>query len=260
MMNRWFLSVLLLGILTVGAVPAWADTDASDSVYVVQDLKGDVMILKNGKDRSTVLQEGDEVESGDEIQVGHDGEATLTLGDDQVIRLESDTKVKLSEAEPNKDGGFLTRLQLSAGNLLAEVKHLLEKKSKFEVESGGMICGVRGTIFEVSNEDGEVGAQTHEGVVACSSGSGVEERVKAGQGATFKNRRLLRRMALGKAGQERLAQWRQFRQVIGEMRAARKAGKIREFRRDRLEKIREQLRKRAAKRKHRVPPPALRRR
>ena len=257
MIRKWLLSVLCLGLFGLVTAPSKAAGD--DTAYVAQDVNGDVMLLKNGKDRPIVLHEGDEVEPGDEVQVGLDGEATLTFGDDQVIRFEPGTKAKITQADPTPQGGVLTRLQLTAGNLLAEVKHLLEKKSKFEVESGGVICGVRGTIFEVSNDDGEVGTQTHEGVVACSTGSGAEEKVAAGQGASFKNRQLLRRIALGRAGTQRLAQWRQYRQAIRELREARRAGKIRDFRRDRLEKLREMLKKHPGL-KRRLPPKAFHRR
>jgi ferric-dicitrate binding protein FerR (iron transport regulator) len=52
--------------------------------------------------------------------------------------------------------------------------------SSYEVESGGVVCGVRGTVFEVSNNGGDVEATTHEGAVELKGTNGTQT-VKAGE-------------------------------------------------------------------------------
>jgi len=242
------LAGLAFGLAVCLLVPAGSRaSDASDSVYVAQDVEGDVTVLRDGKSQPELLREGDEINEGDRVSVGDDGEATLTLGDNQVVRLDGGTQVTLGQFQDNGKGSVFAKFEVAAGNLFAEVKHLLDTQSKFEVDSGGVICGVRGTIFEVSNDDGQVQLQTHEGDVEAV---GTGEHVKAGQSGEFQKGRFLRRRALRAAELGRLASWRQFREMVREKRKARLEHRLKDFRNDRMKLLREKLR-RAQRRRHR---------
>ena len=218
-----------------------AASDGSDEgSYTIQDLEGDVTLLPAGQDRPVLAREGVELNEGDQLRVGADSEATLTLGDDQVVRLEPGTKVTLDRSREIGTTGFWSRFKLAAGDLMAEAKHLLEKRSKFEVAAGGVVCGVRGTVFEVGQAGQKTQVLTYEGNVAAD-GPGVSESVGSGQCGVLLKGQKMRRRALTPKEKARLALWRKFREAIREKRQARLENRLQTLKSD-LQNLRNQLR------------------
>lgn len=199
-----------------------ADPGSDPVQYVIEDIQGsDVRIMEDGANVWDKAVEGQVLEKGDEIKVGEGSETTLSLRSETTVQLAAGTDLKVEEIVPNGSQGFLSRLALLAGNVLADVKkHLNESRSTFEIESNGVVCGVRGTAFEV-NVDGE-GAQvsTHEGEVDVV-GSGESHSVSAGQISSFRKGRFLALRAMREGEKARFRKWRQFRQQVWKKRALR---------------------------------------
>ena len=195
-----------------------ADDDATGAVepvqYVLEDLKGDVQVLEAGSKDWAKADEGEVVETGDEVKVGDKSEATLALGNDTSVHLDAQTHMKVEKIEANENGGFLSRLQVLTGNLLADVKkHLLDSQSTSEVESNGVICGVRGTAFEVNAQGENAQVTTHEGSVEVGNGH-ESHLVDAGHLSNFQRGRFLLQRRLGRNETQRFQRWRAFRQIV----------------------------------------------
>lgn len=188
---------------------------AAESVeYVIEDIQGNVQVLEEGAKDWEAAEEGQVVESGDEVKVGDDGEATLMLQSETSIHLTAGSDTKVDQVEANNTGGFLSHLEVFAGTVLADVKkHLEESHSSFEVESNGVVCGVRGTAFEVTAQDGTAQVATHEGSVAV--GNGTESHVvEAGNFSEFQRGKFRLSRKLDRREMERFQRWREFRKRV----------------------------------------------
>jgi len=190
--------------------------------YVVEDIHGsNVRVLEEGETQWEPAVEGQLVDSGDEIKVGDACEATLMLENETSVHLSENSDMKVEKIAPNKTGGFFSRLQVLAGLMLADVKkNLQDSHSAFEVESNGVVCGVRGTAFEVSSQGDNSQVSTHEGKVEVAS-AGETHMVTAGNASSFKRGKfqLLRR--LDRFEIQRFQKWRVFRQEVRQKRLRR---------------------------------------
>jgi hypothetical protein len=152
--------------------------------YVLEDLKGTVLIRESGETATRPADEEEMVGEGDEIITKAGSEASLTLDENTMFHLSENSDVKVDELKPNTSNGFISRLLLAGGRLLSEVEKLGDGHSTFEVESGGVVCGVRGTAFEVFNQGGAVHTLTYHGTVEMRKGDLVQS-VVAGHHSAF---------------------------------------------------------------------------
>ncbi len=162
-----------------------APTDDSEPLeYVLEDIKGTVLIIPSGSTQPIAAEEEETVEAGDEVLTKDDSEASLTLDENTLFHLSPNSDVKVDQLIPNFSHGFISHLKLSEGKILSEVEKLSESKSTFEVESGGVVCGVRGTAFEVQKEGSNVNTDTFHGIVEMKKDNQVQQ-VMADQHASY---------------------------------------------------------------------------
>ncbi|HUO56735.1 MAG TPA: FecR family protein [bacterium] len=217
-----FLSLVIALVLPTQSRSQEIATGPESVQYVIEDIHGsDVQVLEDGQKKWESAEEGQVVESGDEIKVGARSEATLMLGTDTSAHLDENSDMKVSQIAANETGGFLSRLEIFAGRVLADVKkNLTETHSTFEIESNGVVCGVRGTAFEVANVGGEYQVSTHEGKVEVSSGGEIHT-VTAGNFSSFRNGKFSSSRRLERPEIARFQKWRAFRQVVWKKRLKR---------------------------------------
>ena len=196
--------------------------------YVIEDIKGpNAQVLEEGETQWEKAQEGQVVDSGDEVKVGEKSEVTLMMQTETSVHLGENTDLKVEQIAANETGGFLSRLKVMAGLVLADVKkHLNESHSTFEVESNGVVCGVRGTAFEVNAHDGESQISTHEGKVEVY-GEGESHMVTEGNLSSFKRGKFLLQRRLAQNEVLRFQRWRAVRQAIRQKRMQRLADILR---------------------------------
>ena len=216
-------SIGLIGFFLILGAPFTAVSRADDQAatpaaepveYVVEDIQGTVQVLEDGSKDWEAAQEGQVVESGDEIRTGDNSEATLTMQSDTTVHLNADSDMKVEQIEANQTGGFLSHLQVLAGSLLSDVKkHLEESRSSFEIESNGVVCGVRGTAFEVSAVADTADVATHEGSVEVGNGT-ESHMVDAGNFSSFQRGHFLMQRRLNQSEINRFQKWRAFRQMV----------------------------------------------
>ncbi len=191
--------------------------------YDIEDIQGQVQVLEDGAKDWEPAEEGQVLESGDEIKVGDNSQATLMMQSDTSVQLSAGSDMKVDQIEANASGGFLSRLEVFAGNVLADVKkHLDESHSTFEIDSDGVVCGVRGTAFSVNCQDNAAQVSTFEGAV--NVGNGTESHmVQAGSMSEFRAGKFRLQRRLESREFQRFQRWRAFRQTVERKRAQRLA-------------------------------------
>ena len=178
---------------TTGAVAEAVDqptpTDTPEPLeYVVEEIHGTVLLVQNGKPEPVNLEEEETVQQGDEIITKENSKATLSLDENTLIHLGPNSDLHITDLGPNETNGFISRMELVGGNILSEVEKLSDSQSTFEVTSGGVVCGVRGTSFEVQKQGQEVQANTFRGVVEMKKDRYVQ-KIKANEHLSFSFRR-----------------------------------------------------------------------
>ena len=176
--------------------------------YEVEDIQGTVLALFDGEAGPETVEEGETLESGDSLITKSGSQATLSLNDVTAVHVSESTTVRIADLEPNASQGFISRLELTAGKVLSEVEKLDESQSTFEVESGGVICGVRGTAFEVQNQDGQVQTNTFHGAVEVAQGE-QSQLVRGGEHSAFSfaKKAFLAKRKLNAAENRRYSAW-----------------------------------------------------
>ncbi len=103
----------------------------------------------NAEGKARRVFDGQWVHALETLQVGEKSEAVLVCPDGTLLSLASGTQMKIASLKrPSpQEKNFL--FNLDAGRIFAQVKKLFSAKSSFEINAGGLICGVRGTQYTV---------------------------------------------------------------------------------------------------------------
>lgn len=203
-------------------VSAQAQTIAPTPVplrYTVEDLQGHALLLTQGG-ASLDLKEGMELAPGEEVRTAEGAQVVLMVNDETSLQVGPLSRVKLTSLAPTPQGGFLSRFLLLGGRILAQVQKLSTTRSSFEIEAGGLVCGVRGTAFEMELSGEDLEARTHEGEVAVTRGDRVES-VRAGNVCAFRGGLLRMRRRLDRVEMERFSKWKAFRLAVRDKRLRR---------------------------------------
>jgi hypothetical protein len=233
--KRWVIYGMLSSLMFFGGTYRGFSQTAGEVQpveYVIEDIQGsDVQVQEDGSKTWEAAQEGQEVESGDKVKTGSDSQATLTLESDTAVHLDPNSTLKIDQIVSNNNGGFLSRMEMLAGNLLADVKkNLQDSHSSFEVSANGVVCGVRGTAFEVGWNGTDLRTATHEGKVEVVDKDHISHFVEAGNASTFNQGHFRLQRRLERQETARFQQWRQYRKIVFQKRIQR-IQSIREHRR-----------------------------
>lgn len=184
--------------------------------YVVDEVKGKVLV-QSGSDDPVTAEEDLVVDPGDHIVTGPGSEATLTLNQDTLFHVYENSDVEVAQLGKQGSAGFLSRLNLMKGKVLSEVEKLAVTHSTFEVESGGVVCGVRGTGFEVQKEGDEVHTRTFHGLVEMQ-GHGTIQRIGEGSHGIFSGKvgRFLTQRRLETVEKGRYQKWLGMKRTVQE--------------------------------------------
>lgn len=197
--------------------------------YVVDEVKGSVLV-QSGSDEPVTAEEDLVVDPGDRIVTGPGSEATLTLNQDTLFHVYENSDVQVAQLDKQGSEGFLSRLKLVKGRVLSEVEKLAMTHSSFEVESGGVVCGVRGTGFEVQKEGDEVHESTFHGLVEMRD-QGKVEKVAEGKHGIFsgRTRKFMALRSLGAAEKGRYQKWLGMKRTV-QQRQGERAKALAQFR------------------------------
>lgn len=193
--------------------------------YSIEDIKGTGLILLVDTTMPESAAEGESVQVGDELITKGNSEMTLSLNDNTMVHIAADSQVRVADLAPNTSQGFTSRIELLLGNILSEVEKLNESKSSFEIEAGGVVCGVRGTAFEVQKQGDVVSTSTFHGNVEMEK-DGHTQSVPSFEHSTYslKNARFSAQRDLKPSEIKRYRTWVKAKAVIQRKRAARIGG------------------------------------
>ena len=148
-------------------------------------VKGKVSV-KSASGENTPAKAGSEVSQGDKLSTEAGGEAVIRFFDGSQVSLKPGTEVEVDRLEKPSATDKALRFKLLVGRLLAKVQKLVSSKSSFEIEAGGVVCGVRGTEFSMDYDSAKDQLELHvvSGMVSAKAG-GVERNYNAGESAQF---------------------------------------------------------------------------
>lgn len=175
---------LIGGPLFADALPDSSPTNQG----IFTKVQGDVQIEFGKFQKVEKARKDQVVVEGDRIVTQDNSSAVLRLFDGSKLTISPRTDFVLAKLASSNNDKFL-HFKLFLGKLAAEVQKLTTAQSSFEIESGGVVCGVRGTQFsmEVDPHQHTVQLNVIEGTVWARSLGGPEHIFTAGQQQLFTN-------------------------------------------------------------------------
>jgi hypothetical protein len=171
-MKKIFFLIMAVGLAfwMVGPVMSQAAGSTKPSATFTS-VKGKVTV-KGVKGKARKVKIGTKAFEGETVSVGKGGQTTFQLFDGSSLDLASNSQLVLKTLQQPSDKEKKIGFKLSFGAILAKVKKLLTPSSSFEIESGGAVCGVRGTEFAYSYDPdkNKINLQVHEGTVYFNFG------------------------------------------------------------------------------------------
>jgi len=175
------LIVLIILILVFGAISAWAvkvyarPLEVPDLKVVVVPEESGVFVKSGDEGFKEVIAETD-LKVGDTVRTDETGLARIVLFDANEVSLDKNSEVVIEESFIDEETPFLTKIKLNLkkGQIWNRLLEFLHPDAYFEVESGGVVATVRGTIFDMSNIDGEVNVSVLENSVALTAAGETE--------------------------------------------------------------------------------------
>ena len=183
--RRLLIAFLILVLIVVGIV-VWLNMAASAQVNATATLtvyQPSVATSHNGTD-FLAAKTGAVIQAGDSVQTDTKGRASITLPDGTLMRLASDTTIRLDSAHFSKAGNLHdVTLSQKVGRTLTNVQHLASGAT-FDVKGNSATASVRGTKFEIYIlPDGTMTVKVFVGTVILHNASG-SVTINAGQQAT----------------------------------------------------------------------------
>ncbi|MBI4778266.1 FecR domain-containing protein [Candidatus Desantisbacteria bacterium] len=140
---------------------------------------GQVRIKKKGEASFVEAKEGMFLETSDEIKTEADSRAQIEIDEKSFIQIKPNTMVKIDKLLTcSQKEGVSARLKLFFGRIFLQCP----KGSESEVETPGLLCGVRGTQLQTSHKegsssivavfDGKVAAEAQGKLVEVAAGYG----------------------------------------------------------------------------------------
>jgi len=183
--RRLLIAFLILVLIVVGIV-VWLNMAASAQVNATATLtvyQPSVATSHNGTD-FLAAKTGAVIQAGGSVQTDTKGRASITLPDGTLMRLASDTTIRLDSAHFSKAGNLHdVTLSQKVGRTLTNVQHLASGAT-FDVKGNSATASVRGTKFEIYIlPDGTMTVKVFVGTVILHNASG-SVTINAGQQAT----------------------------------------------------------------------------
>lgn len=174
MKRYWLLlGVSVVGLLTIRQVLAQNKLQVRVKRYLeVRKLSGSVTY--QNKQRSQSASIGAKLQNvGDSISTG-DNSSTMLALDTAIgfIQVAENTKLQIQKLQTTVNGGRITHLQVTGGQVRIKLRSFTHRDSSLEIETPAGITGVRGTEFGVSVQPtGKTGVATLTGSVATTAQS-----------------------------------------------------------------------------------------
>lgn len=228
-------------LATFGMILSWTPLLCGQAVYTVEEISGKVWFLPAGAKEEIHAEIGDELEAGDRLRAEKNARAVLWSEDGIALQISDGGDFLFERNVKDEKEGLQNHLKLFWGSIVAKVNALKESRLNFEIEAGGVVTGVRGTVFEVGVAEGdEVTTAVYEGEIDVRGEK--HRRLRAGHLLRFYKRRLHLERRLDRLEKKRFEQWLERHKEIQKRRLERlekikKSGKWHKKLKERREKI-----------------------
>jgi len=155
-------------LIGLAAVPVFADIQTTPNQGIFTSVSGQVQVKTAKGHKTKKAQKDMTVFEGDRIITQDQSSAVLRLFDGSSLDISANTEFVLSKLQKPSPQDKVIQFKLIVGELLAAVEKLTTSKSSFEIEAGGVVCGVRGTRFSMKSSGGhkpQVDLHVFEGIV-----------------------------------------------------------------------------------------------
>jgi len=172
-----FIKRILMVFALMGLMSAslFAAVTSTPNQGIFTSVTGKVTVKTKKGHKTKKAQKDLTVSEGDRVIANDDAKATIRLFDGSSLEISPKTEFVLSKLQKPTEQDKTIKFKLIVGELLAAVEKLTTSKSSFEIEAGGVVCGVRGTKFSM-NCDGKHNPQVQlhvfEGIVYTIDGKG----------------------------------------------------------------------------------------
>jgi len=184
---RKILLIIIICLSLVVAVSA-----SAKSVGVFTKVSGTVDVRSPHEDESRQAKMGENISALDAIYTHDNARAEVTFHDGNIIRLASETRLKIREytMRGSESSEVINLLKGKLRNIVKVVfqADFQNKKGKYEIHTPIAVCGVRGTDFFAYHEQGVSGAVfvTGKGYSYSSDVPGEVVTMTAGQQMTVR--------------------------------------------------------------------------
>jgi len=138
----------------------------------IEKLKGQAFLQKDGSTVWLQLVENTMIDEKVTIVTMEDSELKLKLDNDISVNVGAKTKLYIDslKSKPKSETITETGLKLLFGKVYSNINKKLETGAKYEIKSGSVVAGVRGTRFLVTNlQGGRVEIKVYEGFVVVTN-------------------------------------------------------------------------------------------
>ncbi len=183
LLKRFFILALLL-CSPHSILPLLAASNPAQCLLA--SVTGPVTVAGPGSQPTRSAQEGTVLAEGERVFTSKNASAVLKFFDGSRIALGPDTDFSITRLRKLPNLGKIMRFKMALGKLLAQAAKLGSSKSAFEIEAGGVVCGVRGTEFTMDYEpaSGKLDLRVSEGSVYAKAG-GTNRVLNAGEELQF---------------------------------------------------------------------------
>jgi hypothetical protein len=144
-------------LMGLSASPLFAATHSDLNQGIFTAVQGQVEVKPKKGHKAKTAEKDLTVFEGDKVITQDKSSATLRFFDGSTLDISPNTEFVLSKMQKPTDTtpDKILQFKLVVGQLLAAVQKLTTSKSSFEIEAGGVVCGVRGTKFSLECVSGQ---------------------------------------------------------------------------------------------------------
>ena len=138
----------------------------------VEKIVGQAFLQKDGTKSWVQLVKNSKIEENVTIVTMADSEIKLKLDNDITVNLGAKSKIHIDnlKSKPKSEAVTEAGLKLLFGKVYSTINKKLETGAKYEIKSGSVVAGVRGTKFLVTNlKGGKVEIKVNEGFVVVTN-------------------------------------------------------------------------------------------
>lgn len=138
----------------------------------VEKIVGQVFLQKDGSKSWVQLVKNTKIEENVTIVTMDDSEIKIKLDNDISVSLGAKSKIYIDnlKSKPKSEAINEAGLKLLFGKVYSTINKKLETGAKYEIKSGSVVAGVRGTKFLVTNlNGGKIEIKVNEGFVVITN-------------------------------------------------------------------------------------------